>query len=422
MTSRGAKMLSLSLKNKRKDSSKCLVPKSKYIFEKLKYFFSIFLLLNFVFLYLLESCESSQTPAVLHENKSTTTTTVDKPICGETLSCFNSGMISNDDLSKLVNEYFPHRVEMDTSMDKNIDPILEESFDDSDADPNYIPDDKGHDSETESDDDEIEALAKIIENNITTDADDPELISEEQSLVNSDEQIDETTMEIEASVNLNRKEIKIKRNSGLSYKTAKGKLIKDRRCIPLESCRMKCREKLKYSDQYNIFKRYWSLGSYNARVLYISGLMELKDVKFRSAKTISNKKRSHSCSYHVDVNGISTSVCQKCFRFIHGETDNFLKTVMKKKLNTDENLNLLDKRGKTVPLSKISESKIAEIKNHIYSFPAYVSHYSRRHTSQKYFSSDLNISKLYKLYTEKYNDSVSLTKYTEIFKGLYFWF
>lgn len=52
------------------------------------------------------------------------------------------------------------------------------------------------------------------------------------------------------------------------------------------------------------------------------------------------------------------------------------------------------------------------------SIPAYESHYTRKQSSQKYFDTNLNLSKLYNLYTDITESPISLTKYAEILKTL----
>lgn len=61
---------------------------------------------------------------------------------------------------------------------------------------------------------------------------------------------------------------------------------------------------------------------------------------------------------------------------------------------------------------------IDEIKEHINSFPAYESHYSRRDTSQKYLLADLSINKIYGLYCEKVANPVSSSKFGSVFNSM----
>lgn len=50
---------------------------------------------------------------------------------------------------------------------------------------------------------------------------------------------------------------------------------------------------------------------------------------------------------------------------------------------------------------QISQERLKHMRNHILSFPAYSSHYTREKSSRLYLSSDLNIRRLYELYQDK---------------------
>lgn len=72
------------------------------------------------------------------------------------------------------------------------------------------------------------------------------------------------------------------------------------------------------------------------------------------------------------------------------------------KLKLSSGITHADNRGMHTSIHKTPQNKIDEIKSHINSFPDYESHYLRRHTEKKYLAADLNISKMYCLYCEKY--------------------
>lgn len=78
---------------------------------------------------------------------------------------------------------------------------------------------------------------------------------------------------------------------------------------------------------------------------------------------------------------------------------------------------LTDGRGQTCGgRNAITAEKRAEIRNHIESFPKYVSHYTRSQTDSKYLCSNLNLAKMYRLYTEKVQLPVSQSLYEDIFR------
>ncbi|KAJ1523112.1 hypothetical protein ONE63_001005 [Megalurothrips usitatus] len=75
-----------------------------------------------------------------------------------------------------------------------------------------------------------------------------------------------------------------------------------------------------------------------------------------------------------------------------------------------------DQRGKHEPKHKLPAAVREEVKAHINSFPRYISHYSRRHTTQLYLGKELNLNKLFELYIEIGASKVSLSTYSNIFK------
>lgn len=281
-------------------------------------------------------------------------------------------------------------------------------FDDSDADPNYRPDS----ADIELD---LEDAARQIEANIEY------VAMQNEDAIRNVECLDAAHLNQPGSSKSSiRKHIKKARNSGKPYLNSSNNAVKARECKQLTACRFKCLNKISFAEQNSIFNKYWSLGDYNRRICYLSGLIQINPIKRATVcKTPTSKNRQYSYAYHVENNGLHIQLCQKCFRHTLGETDNFIKSVAKKKLETDDfDTYLGDRRGKSVPPKKLNSEKIEEIKKHISSFPAYESHYTRAHTSQMYLEADLTLAKMYKLYCSSNSAPVSLSKYSEIFKGL----
>lgn len=63
-------------------------------------------------------------------------------------------------------------------------------------------------------------------------------------------------------------------------------------------------------------------------------------------------------------------------------------------------------------------AKEKEILDFIKSFPSYESHYTRRDTSKRYLPSDLSVAEMHRLYVDKYDHSVSLSKFGQLFGTL----
>lgn len=277
---------------------------------------------------------------------------------------------------------------------------LIENADNENEDPDFIP--------SESDISEDTKIAgQVLENILMSDCE----ILDQQDFEN-EENVNTTNFAKE-----NRKSIKFKRNKGKSYVSSAGKIVKERKVKKLEDCRKKCKDKVSFEQQNKIFDHYWKLGSYNLRLAYASSLINVQNKTFERKQKNELKPRSRTMTnyYFLEFHGIRISVCQKCFRYTLCETEQFIKTVVRKKL---EFTGPTDKRGSHPGPRKISAEMENEVIEFIGSFPAYESHYSRRDTSKKYLPSDLSLSLIYKLYTEKFSKVVSISKFSYIFHTL----
>ena len=82
-----------------------------------------------------------------------------------------------------------------------------------------------------------------------------------------------------------------------------------------------------------------------------------------------------------------------------------------------------DRRGRHTPANKTDDQTIGHIKNHIESFPAVESHYTRKSTSKKFLSQDQSIRKMYDLYKTKCEEDqmkpVSEKVYRDVFCNEY---
>lgn len=185
----------------------------------------------------------------------------------------------------------------------------------------------------------------------------------------------------------------------------------------LEACRKRCADRITYEEQQNIHKHYWGQATYNLRKAYAYGLIEIGETETvkRVKHEVNPRNRPHTYNYFLEIGGSRIAVCQKCFRFTLGETEQFLKTVVSAKI---EGSLKGDLRGKHKCARKLSTEKENEILNYIKSFPSYESHYTRRDTSKRYLPSDLSVALMHRLYCEKYDYSVSLSKFSQLFSTL----
>ncbi|WP_331036004.1 hypothetical protein [Lactovum miscens] len=84
-----------------------------------------------------------------------------------------------------------------------------------------------------------------------------------------------------------------------------------------------------------------------------------------------------------------------------------------KKLSSES---FVDGRGKAISgWNKFPSAKRQEVRNHISSFPRYVSHYTRNQTKSKFLHSSLNLAIMYRLYKEKFQNPVIQSYYKKVF-------
>lgn len=82
---------------------------------------------------------------------------------------------------------------------------------------------------------------------------------------------------------------------------------------------------------------------------------------------------------------------------------------MENKNNFVTGVTLQDKRGIKPSPKIISEAEINNVHKQISSFPAYVSHYTRKTKNKIYLSAYLNLSKMYGLYRSETPNLVGIT-------------
>lgn len=98
------------------------------------------------------------------------------------------------------------------------------------------------------------------------------------------------------------------------------------------------------------------------------------------------------------------------------ENDRFVRGVLDKQSATG--VVPEDRRGKHDPKHKLLPEVKEEIEKHIKSFPAYVSHYSRRHTTNLYLAQNLTVTEMHELYLEQGGTKVSYSTYNNVFNDM----
>ncbi|XP_052131580.1 uncharacterized protein LOC127751676 isoform X1 [Frankliniella occidentalis] len=219
-----------------------------------------------------------------------------------------------------------------------------------------------------------------------------------------------------ATTRCERSKITQLRNSGKSYIGSTGKVVKKKTLRPLPQCKATWCLILKLSEEERkeIFEEYWALGSYNKRTQYISNMVQKKDTK--TTTTTAKKQRTCTLEYSLIHNQERIQVSKQCFLATLDENDRFVRGVVERRSSSAQVPD--DRRGKNPPSNKLSDDVRQEVITHIRKFPAYISHYSRRHSEQLYLGSNLNVSIMHKLYLEENGTKISYNSYLEIFKSL----
>ncbi|MEW8546092.1 MAG: OTU domain-containing protein, partial [Candidatus Thiodiazotropha sp.] len=210
---------------------------------------------------------------------------------------------------------------------------------------------------------------------------------------------------------------KEKRMKGVAYENVHGKLILGREVKPINcsNCRFKCSLNITTDHRQSIFETYWGLGNYDGQRNFICQHVDQFEPE-RVARSKSRRKKV-SNTYSFTNGQEKIRVCKEFF----------LKTLDVGKKTVDYALKSKnhgvfagkDKRGSGPTATKISESDVKFVHEHINSFATVDSHYTRKDTKRKYLSQDLNIRRMYTLYVEKCSKSgrkpVSEKKYRDVF-------
>lgn len=173
-------------------------------------------------------------------------------------------------------------------------------------------------------------------------------------------------------------------------------------------CKFGCTEMVPVGDRRRMFSQFYSAGSLPGRVALLMTCLSPNAVK-RFSSQGSSKKGSSTRDYLIYGN----PVCQKAIVKTLQISDKRLYKAIYKFLNCDT---LEDLRGQlSGGRNAFPESKRQEVREHIASFPKYVSHYTRGKTESKYLSSNLYLAKLYRIYKEKTDDPVSESYFNDVF-------
>lgn len=210
---------------------------------------------------------------------------------------------------------------------------------------------------------------------------------------------------------------KFKRNSGQEYVGRKGEVHHAKSVKAYNhTCRYKCTDNFSEETRNRIFSDYWDLGKkpngWDLQTAFIASCIKKNIPKMHRQNATLRKNVSISITLQ------NKRVCKEFFlKTLDISRKRFYNVTQRKK---ESEVSQMDQRGLHVPGNKINTEFLNLVKEHINSFPKYISHYTRKdNPNRKYLSGDLNVSKMYKLYkefcAEKEAHPLKLSKYRDIF-------
>lgn len=181
----------------------------------------------------------------------------------------------------------------------------------------------------------------------------------------------------------------------------------------IRRCKFKCYERCSEGDRQEILNKFRFMTTKNEQDVYLQALMGCYNVKTKRPRNLGRPKpKSTSFKYFLTSSSGRLTVCKKAFINIHAIT---LARVRRLTRLLVEGKQPDDKRGKCISGNAIPGNIIAEIEDHIRSFPTKISHYSS--TEKKYLDEKLNVKIMYELFQIKYPyTKVKYKFYLKIFK------
>lgn len=171
-------------------------------------------------------------------------------------------------------------------------------------------------------------------------------------------------------------------------------------------CKKKCTSVVSLELRKRLFNQYHTMGSFGGRcALLIRCVIEIPK------KVIPKTKKPRRVIRKYSMFG--QEVCKVALIRTLQINECRLVTALNKYNNHDS---FTDGRGQSRRgFNALSLFKRVEVHQHVESFPKYVSHYTRSQTESKYLHSELNLSKMYRLYKISHDLPVSKSSYKKIF-------
>lgn len=181
-------------------------------------------------------------------------------------------------------------------------------------------------------------------------------------------------------------------------------------------CRMKCSSKFDRDERQSILKDFYKLDVNSKNALLFSAIVS-KPVARR--RTNAKKQKSATFKYFITHKGVTKEVCKLGLCGLYQISRKKVDIIIQK-IKSGASAPTPDRRGKhNNRPHKADDEVVQRIKQHISSFPAEQSHYSRSKNIYKlYLSPLLNVTKMYELYIEMCKEQKLQAKY-EIKKSTY---
>ena len=171
-------------------------------------------------------------------------------------------------------------------------------------------------------------------------------------------------------------------------------------------CSRRCFDRLSESCGF------WKTANFDLQNAYLCGYVKVLPTKRKYTKAESHRHFSRVC--YVQNGSVSERVCKTAFLSIFGISNGRLGRALETQTSSG-GVPHTDQRGRHEPPNKTPPEKLELVKEHIESFPAYESHYSRKdNPNRKYLSPSLSISKMY-FCSDRRSEPVSEWKYRQIF-------
>ena len=264
--------------------------------------------------------------------------------------------------------------------------------DDSDKDPDYLPDDT-HEIQLDDESDNEHTLIDDLSNPT-----EPERKkSKPQDFV-----VDGTGPENDRqSKQNNSKSNKVLRNSGMPYWSG-NKFHEGRRKLgPRCGCKEIATRCSEISDKQReaILEEYYDIADLNKQRQFLADSIDTVDVKSRKVLSHVSRRNSTRKYFLKSESGDKICVCKEMFLKTLGIAERQVRTAIEKR--SISGIVEVDKRGKNGRMTKDNEKiKMEQCIEHVKLFPAVESHYCRASTSNVYVSSELSYRKMFDMYRE----------------------